>query len=102
MDDVAAEQILWGDKLMRETIDMSTQPKLIGVEVASFGDPFIENDEGTAIVLKINLVVFTKESMSQKTGKCFWEEFLLAIPPITTDYSKFIVMLWHCHQIQKI
>jgi nitrite reductase (NADH) large subunit len=34
MADVAAEQILGSDKVMRDTIDMSTQLKLIGVEVA--------------------------------------------------------------------
>lgn len=50
MAEVAAEQILQGTKTMRETIDMSTQLKLIGVEVASFGDPFLENDQVTAIV----------------------------------------------------
>lgn len=55
MADVAAEQILEGDKTMRESIDMSTQLKLIGVEVASFGDPFIENESVTAIVYQNKL-----------------------------------------------
>ena len=55
MADVAAEQILNGNKTMRETIDMSTQLKLIGVEVASFGDPFIENENVTAIIYENKL-----------------------------------------------
>jgi nitrite reductase (NADH) large subunit len=55
MADVAAEQILKGSKTMKETIDMSTQLKLIGVEVASFGDPFIENEDVTAIIYENKL-----------------------------------------------
>ncbi|TXE14801.1 nitrite reductase large subunit NirB [Algoriphagus aquimarinus] len=46
---VAVDQIAGGEKLMSPSIDMSTQLKLVGTEVASFGDPFIENDEVTAI-----------------------------------------------------
>ncbi len=52
MATVAVEQITGGDKVMVETIDMSTQLKLIGTEVASFGDPFIENEEVSAIVFE--------------------------------------------------
>lgn len=50
MANVAVEQITGGDKVMAPSIDMSTQLKLIGTEVASFGDPFIEDDEVSAIV----------------------------------------------------
>lgn len=50
MAGVAVEQITGGEKLMSPSIDMSTQLKLVGTEVASFGDPFIENDEVSAIV----------------------------------------------------
>lgn len=50
MADVAVEQITSGDKTMAASIDMSTQLKLIGTEVASFGDPFIENEDVVAIV----------------------------------------------------
>ncbi|UOB18084.1 nitrite reductase large subunit NirB [Abyssalbus ytuae] len=55
MAEVAVEHILGGNKLMSEEIDMSTQLKLIGTEVASFGDPFIENDEVVAIVYENKL-----------------------------------------------
>ena len=69
MADVAAEQILEGSKTMRETIDMSTQLKLIGVEVASFGDPFIENEEVTAIVYENKFSGIYKRINVTKDGK---------------------------------
>jgi nitrite reductase (NADH) large subunit len=70
MADVAAEQILGNeDKLMRETIDMSTQLKLIGVEVASFGDPFIENNEVAAIVYESKFSGIYKRINVTKDGK---------------------------------
>ncbi|QBN17426.1 nitrite reductase large subunit NirB [Flavobacterium nackdongense] len=69
MADVAAEQILGGDKAMRETIDMSTQLKLIGVEVASFGDPFIENDDVVAIVFENKFSGIYKRINVTKDGK---------------------------------
>jgi len=69
MADVAAEQILNGEKTMRETIDMSTQLKLIGVEVASFGDPFIENENVTAIVYENKFSGIYKRINVTKDGK---------------------------------
>jgi len=69
MADVAAEQILNGTKTMRETIDMSTQLKLIGVEVASFGDPFIENENVTAIVYENKLAGIYKRINVTKDSK---------------------------------
>nr|WP_315186565.1 nitrite reductase large subunit NirB [uncultured Flavobacterium sp.] len=69
MADVAAEHILGGEKTMRETIDMSTQLKLIGVEVASFGDPFIENEEVTAIVYENKFNGIYKRINVTKDGK---------------------------------
>ena len=69
MADVAAEQILGNEKMMRETIDMSTQLKLIGVEVASFGDPFIENDAVTAIVYENKFSGIYKRINVTKDGK---------------------------------
>ena len=69
MADVAAEQILKGNKTMRDTIDMSTQLKLIGVEVASFGDPFIENENVTAIVYENKFSGIYKRINVTKDGK---------------------------------
>ena len=63
MADVAVEQILGGTKLMVEQIDMSTKLKLMGVEVASFGDHFappparsiVFEDKYTGIYKRINV-----------------------------------------------
>ncbi|MBN7814486.1 nitrite reductase large subunit NirB [Algoriphagus pacificus] len=49
MATVALDQITGGNKLMSPSIDMSTKLKLVGTEVATFGDPFIEGEEVTAI-----------------------------------------------------
>lgn len=49
MAGVALDQITGGTKLMSPSIDLSTQLKLVGTEVASFGDPFVENDDAIAI-----------------------------------------------------
>lgn len=49
MATVALDQITGGNKLMSPSIDMSTKLKLVGTEVASFGDPFMEGEEVTAI-----------------------------------------------------
>ncbi len=69
MADIAAEQILGNDKKMRESIDMSTQLKLIGVEVASFGDPFIEKGEGIPIVYENKFAGIYKRINVSKDGK---------------------------------
>lgn len=69
MADVVAEQILQGEKTMKDSIDMSTQLKLIGVEVASFGDPFIENHEVTAIVYENKFNGIYKRINVTKDGK---------------------------------
>lgn len=57
MAEIAVEQII-GDqsKDMSSEIDMSTKLKLIGVDVASFGDPFVPSKEGHSILFenKIN------------------------------------------------
>ncbi|WP_418262380.1 nitrite reductase large subunit NirB [Flavobacterium faecale] len=68
MADVAADQILQGKKTMRESIDMSTQLKLIGVEVASFGDPFIEHQDGTPIVYENKMSGIYKRINISKDG----------------------------------
>ncbi len=52
MAEIAVNQICGGDKRMVERIDMSTQLKLIGTEVASFGDPFIDGNSASAIVFE--------------------------------------------------
>ena len=53
MAEVAVNQILGNtESLMSAEIDMSTKLKLIGVDVASFGDPFASADKAHAIVFE--------------------------------------------------
>ena len=51
MAEVAVNQILKSDAVvMRSEIDMSTKLKLIGVDVASFGVPYMPADKGLSII----------------------------------------------------
>ncbi|NRD18658.1 nitrite reductase large subunit [Winogradskyella eckloniae] len=53
MADVAANQILGQtESLMSDEIDMSTKLKLIGVDVASFGEPFMPASKGHSIIFE--------------------------------------------------
>ncbi len=53
MADIAVEQIIGDpDKQMTEDIDMSTKLKLIGVDVASFGEPFMPAEKGHSILFE--------------------------------------------------
>lgn len=51
MAEIAASHIL-GDKKAFQTFDMSTKLKLMGVDVASFGDPFINEPHARVISLE--------------------------------------------------
>ncbi|MEL6303213.1 MAG: nitrite reductase large subunit NirB [Bacteroidota bacterium] len=51
MAEVAVQQILGNPEItMAEAIDMSTKLKLIGVDVASFGEPFMPAEKGHSII----------------------------------------------------
>jgi len=51
MAEVAVHQILQtSDTMMSASIDMSTKLKLIGVDVASFGEPYMPADKGLSII----------------------------------------------------
>lgn len=52
MAEVAVDQILGNDTLMTADIDMSTKLKLIGVDVASFGEPFMPASKGHSIIFE--------------------------------------------------
>ncbi|AOW20360.1 nitrite reductase large subunit NirB [Urechidicola croceus] len=52
MAEVAVEQIIGNDTLMSTDIDMSTKLKLIGVDVASFGEPFMPAEKGHSILFE--------------------------------------------------
>ncbi len=50
---IAVEQIIGASaSVMQEDIDMSTKLKLIGVDVASFGEPFMPADKGHSIIFE--------------------------------------------------
>lgn len=51
MSEVAASHIL-GEQKSFTGFDMSTKLKLIGVDVASFGNPFVSPEQGSSIVLE--------------------------------------------------
>lgn len=50
MADICVAQLLGEEKVMEGEIDMSTKLKLIGVDVASFGDALGEREESRAVV----------------------------------------------------
>jgi len=50
MAEIAVDQILGETTVMSEAIDMSTKLKLIGVDVASFGEPFMPASNGNSII----------------------------------------------------
>lgn len=52
MAEVAVEQIIGGAQTMVDEIDMSTKLKLIGIDVASFGDAFGESAASRTIVFE--------------------------------------------------
>ena len=52
MATIAVNQILGEDRMMAENIDMSTKLKLIGVDVASFGEPFMPASKGHSVIFE--------------------------------------------------
>ena len=52
MATIAVNQILCEDRMMAENIDMSTKLKLIGVDVASFGEPFMPASKGHSVIFE--------------------------------------------------
>lgn len=68
MAEVVAGNISGGDKFFTG-FDMSTKLKLIGVDVASFGDPFIESPETKSIILNDNVKGVYKRINVSADGK---------------------------------
>lgn len=52
MAEIAVQQIAGDDSIMNDEIDMSTKLKLIGVDVASFGEPFMPASKGHSIIFE--------------------------------------------------
>lgn len=86
MADVAADQILRGDKLMKESIDLSTKLKLIGVEVASFGNPFLDDSLVTPIVFEDKFNGIYKKIIISNDGKKLLGGILVGD---ASDYNAF-------------
>lgn len=68
MADVAVDSITGGQKTFK-TFDMSTKLKLIGVDVASFGDPFISEPFAQSIVFENRLKGIYKRINVSNDGK---------------------------------
>lgn len=69
MAQVAVDQIMGQGTTMAETIDMSTKLKLIGVDVASFGNPFTTEEEAHSIVFENKMEGLYKRINVSKDGK---------------------------------
>lgn len=68
MADVVATNLAGGDKTFTG-FDMSTKLKLIGIDVASFGTPFITAEEGRTIVLQDTIKGVYKRINTSPDGK---------------------------------
>ncbi|MEO8403059.1 MAG: nitrite reductase large subunit NirB [Chitinophagaceae bacterium] len=68
MADVVASRLTGTDKSFTG-YDMSTKLKLIGVDVASFGNPFIQDHEGRTVVLEDNMKGVYKRINISPDGK---------------------------------
>jgi nitrite reductase (NADH) large subunit len=68
MAEVVADHLLGGQKIFTG-FDMSTKLKLIGVDVASFGDPFVTASEGRTVVLEDTMKGIYKRINISTDGK---------------------------------
>ena len=68
MAEVAADHIMGGQKTFTG-FDMSTKLKLIGVDVASFGDPFVAATDGRTVVFEDNMKGIYKRINISTDGK---------------------------------
>jgi len=87
MADVAANQILGNDEvLMSEDIDMSTKLKLIGVDVASFGVPYMPVEKGYSILYENKTKELYKRINISHDGKKLLGGILIGD---VSDYNMF-------------
>jgi nitrite reductase (NADH) large subunit len=68
MADVVVSNLTGGNKTF-EGFDMSTKLKLIGVDVASFGDPFVHTDKGRTVVFEDTMKGIYKRINISTDGK---------------------------------
>ena len=69
MAEVAVAQILGEEKTMAAEVDMSTKLKLIGTDVASFGDPFGISEPFTSIIYEDKLAGIYKRINISEDGQ---------------------------------
>ncbi|UXX80846.1 nitrite reductase large subunit NirB [Reichenbachiella carrageenanivorans] len=69
MAEVVADRLIGGDEKTFESFDMSTKLKLIGVDVASFGDALCENTPHKPIVFEDSLEGIYKRINLSEDGK---------------------------------
>ena len=106
MANVAADQILgFTETVMAAEIDMSTKLKLIGVDVASFGEPFMPASKGHSIIFENKTQYLYKRINVSLDGKSLLggilvgdaadysmlHQIYLNSMPIPTDASKLIL-----------
>ena len=85
MAGVAVDQILGdSDSLMPDDIDMSTKLKLIGVDVASFGEPFMPAAKGHSIIFENKTQYLYKRINVSLDGKSLLGGILVGD---ATDYN---------------
>ncbi|TWO32695.1 nitrite reductase large subunit [Seonamhaeicola sediminis] len=85
MADIAVRQILGEtNAVMPESIDMSTKLKLIGVDVASFGEPFMPASKGHSIIFENKTEYLYKRINVSLDGKKLLGGILVGD---ATDYS---------------
>ncbi|RED44923.1 nitrite reductase large subunit NirB [Seonamhaeicola aphaedonensis] len=85
MADIAVRQILGEtEAIMPESIDMSTKLKLIGVDVASFGEPFMPASKGHSIIFENKTEYLYKRINVSLDGKKLLGGILVGD---ATDYS---------------
>jgi len=85
MASVAVDQILGKtESLMAEEIDMSTKLKLIGVDVASFGEPFMPASKGHSVIFENKTQYLYKRINVSLDGKTLLGGILVGD---ATDYN---------------
>lgn len=89
MAQVAVDQICGLETKMNPSIDMSTKLKLIGVDVASFGNPFTTDEEARSIIFENKLEGLYKRINVSKDGKFLLGGILVGD---ATDYNMLLQM----------
>lgn len=96
MAEVAVAQIIGETKVMSEEVDMSTKLKLIGVDVASFGDALGEKESCQSIVFEDKLKGIYKRINISEDGKRLIGGILIG------DAKDYNMLLQICQNAMKL